>query len=87
MRKGSSSSASCSAISPVSLHRENSEPAESEDSDDRRLPCFSLISLVDSSSEVVCSMEGRDVEVRVRRGMLAGWLREVEGGMLAVMLG
>jgi hypothetical protein len=68
----------------VSLHRENSEPAESEDSDDRRLPCFSL---VDSSSEVVWSMEGRDVEVRVRRGMLAGWLREVEGGMLAVMLG
>jgi len=48
------------------------------------LPCFSL---VESTSELVCSIEGRDVEARVRRGMLAGSVREVEGGMVTVMLG
>ena len=38
---GSSSSASCSARSPVSLHKENLDPADSEEC---RLPCFSRLS-------------------------------------------
>ena len=71
MRKGSSSSASCSARSPVSLQSEKSEPAES----DERRPA----SRFSSSSAAECSSRGREGEARVRRGIVGGsWLFEEE---------
>lgn len=73
---GSSSSASCSARSPVSLQREKSEPAESED----RRPAFSLDSC---SSEVEWSSGGCRGEPRLRKGMGT----EVDEGMVPVVAG
>lgn len=75
---GSSSSASRSARSPVSLQREKSEPAESEE----RRPAFSLESC---SKEVEWSSgEGRkDPRPRFRKGIGT----EVDGGMMPVMVG
>ena len=62
MCKGSSSFASCSARSPVSLQSEKSEPAESEEC---RLPFFSLSNVAESSSLA------REGFIRVRRGIVA----------------
>lgn len=76
--RGSSSSASCSARSPVPPRYEKSEPAESEE---RRelLPCFSF-----SRSE--CSSDRRGGGIRLRRGILVA--REgFEEGMVATIRG
>jgi len=59
----------------VSLQREKSEPAES---DERRLPCFS------SSSASECSSLGCEGDARVRRGMVSG-SRGFEEGMVPVV--
>lgn len=74
IRRGSSSSASCSARSPVSLKNEKSEPAESEE----RRRCFSF------SSNSECSSDWRAGGTRVLRGMFEGFFEE---GMVTVELG
>ena len=75
-RSGSSSSATCSAKSPVSLQSEKSEPAESEE---RRL----AFSLVFCSNEVEWSSGGGRLEPRFRKGM--GTF--VDGEMMTVVVG
>lgn len=77
---GSSSSASCSARSPVSLHRENSEPAESVE---RRPGCFSS---VDSIRGAEWSSLCWVVEVKARRGIDTEE-RGFEEGMVPVVRG
>ena len=76
---GSSSSASCSARSPVSLQSEKSDPAESVD---RRPVCFSSLGSISGAEWSFLCCAG---DVRARRGMETE--RGVEEGMLPVMRG
>ena len=80
--KGSSSSASCSARSPVSLQREKSDPAESEE--ERRISGFSLLD--DSSNDAEWSSKRCKEVGMLRRGILAG-RKEIEEGIVTVILG
>ena len=77
---GSSSSASCSARSPVSLQSENSEPAESTE---RRPQCFSSVDSISGAewSSLCCAGE-----VRARRGIETEE-RGFEEGMMPVVRG
>lgn len=77
--KGSSSAASCSARSPVSLQSEKSDPAESEES----RPSFSLVG---SRSAVECWFLGSEEDAKVRSGMVTE-LRGFEEGMMPVTVG
>ena len=81
---GSSSLASWSTRSPVSLHKENSEPAELLESTETRRPlspCFSSrSSSLEGGEGTLCVFRG-ELE-KVWRGMLAGRLEE---GILPVV--
>lgn len=77
--KGSSSAASCSARSPVSLQSEKSDPAESEES----RPSFSLVV---SRGTAECWFLGPEEDARVRSGMVTE-LRGFEEEMMPVIVG
>lgn len=79
MRRGSSSSASCSAKSPVSLHREKSDRSESED--DGRISVFSSWADAEWSSK-----RREEVGGMLRRGIPADG-EESEGEIVAEVRG
>lgn len=79
--RGSSSSASCSARSPVSLH-ENSEPSDDDREREDRRPSF--LSACDPSSAAECEWELDGWDERVRKGIFAGRREDCGEGMVKV---